>query len=147
MRTALYARYSSGPRQTDQSIEGQIRVCTDYCKQKGLTITEIYADKHISGKTDDRPEFQRLIADAKKKKFDAVVVYKTDRFARNKYDSAIYKRQLKMNRIQFFYAAESIPDGPESIILESLMESLAEYYSSELAQKIKRSMHETALMP
>lgn len=145
MRTALYARYSAGPRQTDQSIEGQIRVCTDYCKQKGLTITEIYADKHISGKTDDRPEFQRLIADAKKKKFDAVVVYKTDRFARNKYDSAIYKRQLKMNGIQIFYAAESIPDGPEGIILESLMEGLAEYYSAELAQKIKRGMHETAL--
>ena len=108
MRTALYARYSAGPRQTDQSIEGQIRVCTDYCKQHGLTITEIYADKHISGKTDERPEFQRLIADSKKKKFDAVVVYKTDRFARNKYDSAIYKRQLKINGIKIYYAAETI---------------------------------------
>lgn len=145
MRTALYARYSAGPRQTDQSIEGQIRVCTDYCKQKGLTITEVYADKHISGKTDERPEFQRLIADAKKKKFDAVVVYKTDRFARNKYDSAIYKRQLKINGIQIFYAAEAIPDGPEGIILESLMEGLAEYYSAELAQKIRRGMHDNAL--
>lgn len=144
MRTALYARYSAGPRQTDQSIEGQIRVCSDFCKQKGLTIVEVYADRHISGKTDDRPEFQRLIADSKKNKFDAVVVYKTDRFARNKYDSAIYKRQLKMNGIKIFYAAESIPDGPEGIILESLMEGLAEYYSAELAQKIKRGMHESA---
>lgn len=145
MRTALYARYSAGPRQTDQSIEGQIRVCTDYCKQHGLTITEIYADKHISGKTDERPEFQRLIADSKKKKFDAVVVYKTDRFARNKYDSAIYKRQLKINGIKIYYAAETIPDGPEGIILESLMEGLAEYYSAELSQKIKRGLHESAL--
>lgn len=145
MRTALYARYSAGPRQTDQSIEGQIRVCTDYCKQHSLTITEIYADRHISGKTDERPEFQRLIADSKKKKFDAVVVYKTDRFARNKYDSAIYKRQLKINGIKIFYAAEAIPDGPEGIILESLMEGLAEYYSAELAQKIKRGLHESAL--
>jgi DNA invertase Pin-like site-specific DNA recombinase len=145
MRTALYARYSAGPRQTDQSIEGQIRVCSDYCKQHGLTITEIYADRHISGKTDDRPEFQRLIADSKKKKFEAVVVYKTDRFARNKYDSAIYKRQLKINGIKIFYAAEAIPDGPEGIILESLMEGLAEYYSAELAQKIKRGLHESAL--
>lgn len=145
MRTAVYARYSAGPRQTDQSIEGQVRVCKDYCKQRGLTITEIYADKHISGKTDDRPEFQRLIADSKKKKFEAVVVYKTDRFARNKYDSAIYKRQLKLNGIKIFYAAEAIPDGPEGIILESLMEGLAEYYSAELAQKIKRGLHESAL--
>ena len=74
-----------------------------------------------------------------------MVVYKTDRFARNKYDSAVYKRELKRNGIQIFYAAEAIPDGPEGIILESLMEGLAEYYSAELAQKIKRGMHESAL--
>lgn len=74
-----------------------------------------------------------------------MVVYKTDRFARNKYDSAVYKRELKRNGIQIFYAAEAIPDGPEGIILESLMEGFAEYYSAELAQKIKRGMHESAL--
>lgn len=145
MRAAIYARYSAGPRQTDQSIEGQVRVCKDYCKQHDFTIAEIYTDRHISGKTDDRPGFQRLIADSKKKKFEVVVVYKTDRFARNKYDSAIYKRQLKVNGIKIFYAAEAIPDGPEGIILESLMEGLAEYYSAELAQKIKRGLHESAL--
>lgn len=145
MNAVIYARYSAGPRQTDQSIEGQLRVCTDFCKQRGITVIDSYCDRHISGRTDERPEFQRLIADAKKKKFEAVVVYKTDRFARNKYDSAIYKRELKRNGIQIFYAAEAIPEGPEGIILESLMEGLAEYYSAELAQKIKRGMHESAL--
>lgn len=145
MNAVIYARYSAGPRQTDQSIEGQIRVCTDFCKQKGLSVVDTYCDRHISGRTDERPEFQRLINDAKKNKFEAVVVYKTDRFARNKYDSAIYKRQLKQNGIQIFYAAEAIPDGPEGIILESLMEGLAEYYSAELAQKIRRGMNESAL--
>lgn len=145
MNTVIYTRYSAGPRQTDQSIEGQLRVCTDFCKQRGLTVIDTYCDRHISGRTDERPEFQRLIADAKRKKFEAVVVYKTDRFARNKYDSAVYKRELKRNGIQIFYAAEAIPDGPEGIILESLMEGLAEYYSAELAQKIKRGMHESAL--
>ena len=145
MNTVIYARYSAGPRQTDQSIEGQLRVCTDFCKQRGLTVIDTYCDRHISGRTDERPEFQRLITDAKRKKFEAVVVYKTDRFARNKYDSAVYKRELKRNGIQIFYAAEAIPDGPEGIILESLMEGLAEYYSAELAQKIKRGMHESAL--
>lgn len=145
MNTVIYARYSAGPRQTDQSIEGQLRDCTDFCKQRGLTVIDTYCDRHISGRTDERPEFQRLIADAKRKKFEAVVVYKTDRFARNKYDSAVYKRELKRNGIQIFYAAEAIPDGPEGIILESLMEGLAEYYSAELAQKIKRGMHESAL--
>lgn len=145
MRAVIYARYSAGPRQTDQSIEGQVTVCTNFCKQRGLTVQEVYADRHISGKTDDRPEFQRLIRDAKSKKFEVVVVYKTDRFARNKYDSAIYKRELRQAGVQLLYAAETIPEGPEGIILESLMEGLAEYYSAELAQKIKRGIHESAV--
>lgn len=144
MRTVIYARYSAGPRQTDQSIEGQVRVCTEYCQKNGMAVQEVYADRHISGKTDDRPEFRRLITDGKKKKFDAVVVYKTDRFARNKYDSAIYKRQLKQAGVKLYYAAESIPDGPEGIILESLMEGLAEYYSAELSQKVRRGLYESA---
>ena len=145
MRAVIYARYSAGPRQTDQSIEGQLRVCTDFCQQRGLEVVGTYCDRHISGRTDERPQFQKLIADAKRKKFETVVVYKTDRFARNKYDSAIYKRELKRNGIQIFYAAEAIPEGPEGIILESLMEGLAEYYSAELAQKIRRGMNESAL--
>ena len=145
MNTVIYARYSAGPRQTDQSIDGQLRVCAEFCKQRGLTVVDTYCDRHISGRTDERPEFQRLIADAKAHKFEAVVVYKTDRFARNKYDSAIYKRELRRNGIQIFYAAEAIPEGPEGIILESLMEGLAEYYSAELAQKIKRGLNESAL--
>lgn len=145
MNAVIYARYSPGPRQTEQSIEGQIRVCTKFCKEKGLTVVGTYCDRRISGRTDERPEFKRLLADAKRNKFEAVVVYKTDRFARNKYDSAIYKHQLRQNGIQIFYAAEAIPDGPEGIILESLMEGLAEYYSAELAQKIQRGMTESAM--
>ena len=145
MKAAIYARYSAGPRQTDQSIEGQIRVCMDYCRQKNMTVVEKYCDRHISGRTDERPEFQRLIEDAKAKRFEAVVVYKTDRFARNKYDSAIYKQTLRRSGVQIYYAAEAIPEGPEGIILESLMEGLAEYYSAELSQKIKRGMKESAL--
>ena len=144
MTAVIYARYSAGPRQTDQSIEGQLRVCHDFCRQKGLEVVGEYCDRHISGRTDDRPEFQRLIRDAKAGRFAAVVVYKTDRFARNKYDSAIYKRELRKAGVQIYYAAEAIPDGPEGIILESLMEGLAEYYSAELAQKIRRGMNESA---
>ena len=141
MNTVIYARYSAGPRQTDQSIDGQLRVCAEFCKQRGLTVVDTYCDRHISGRTDERPEFQRLIADAKAHKFEAVVVYKTDRFARNKYDSAIYKRELRRNGIQIFYAAEAIPEGPEGIILESLMEGLAEYYSAELGYTVDEQKH------
>ena len=135
MRAAIYARYSAGPNQTDQSIEGQVRVCTDFCEKNNLEIQEIYADRSITGKTDDRPEFQRLIKDCKLGKYDAVVVYKTDRFSRDKYDAVVYKREIKKAGVKIYYAAEAIPEGPEGIILESLMEGLAEYYSAELAQK------------
>lgn len=143
-KAAIYARYSSSS-QTEQSIEGQIRVCTEYARHKGLVITAEYIDRAISGRTDNRPDFQRLIADCKKGLFDAVIVYRTDRFARNKYDSAIYKRELRRAGVELHYAAEAIPDGPEGIILESLMEGLAEYYSAELSQKIRRGIHESAL--
>ncbi|MBQ0079723.1 MAG: recombinase family protein [Eubacterium sp.] len=144
MRAAIYARYSAGSGQTDQSIEGQVRECTNYCLAHGLQVVQIYADTHISGKTDQRPEFLRMLDDCKQKKFDAVVVWKTDRFSRSKYDSVIYKSQIKKAGAKLFYAAESIPDGPEGIILESLLEGMAEYYSAELAQKVKRGMHESA---
>jgi DNA invertase Pin-like site-specific DNA recombinase len=143
-RAVIYARYSSS-NQTEQSIEGQIRVCTEYAKAKNIEIIGEYIDRAISGRTDNRPDFQRLMRDCSKKIFEAVIVYRTDRFARNKYDSAIYKRQLKQNKVELHYAAEPIPDGPEGIILESLMEGLAEYYSAELSQKIRRGIHESAL--
>lgn len=144
IRAVIYARYSSS-NQSEQSIEGQIRECTEYAKSKGLTIVGKYIDRAISGRTDNRPDFQRMMSDCSKNMFDAVIVYRTDRFARNKYDSAIYKRELKRANITLHYAAETIPDGPEGIILESLMEGLAEYYSAELSQKIKRGMRENAL--
>ena len=91
MKAVIYARYSAGPNQTDQSIDGQLRICKQYIKNKGLEYIGHYADRHISGKTDNRPEFQRMITDAESKKFSVLVVYSTDRFSRSKYDSAIYQ--------------------------------------------------------
>jgi DNA invertase Pin-like site-specific DNA recombinase len=144
-RAVIYARYSSSS-QTEQSIEGQIRVCSEYAKAKNLQIVGEYVDRAISGRNaDNRPEFQRLMQDCGKHLFEAVIVYRTDRFARNKYDSAIYKRHLKKTNVELHYAAEHIPEGPEGIILESLMEGLAEYYSAELSQKIRRGIRESAL--
>jgi DNA invertase Pin-like site-specific DNA recombinase len=143
-RAVIYARYSSN-NQTEQSIEGQVRVCKEYAEVKGLEIIGEYVDRAISGRTDNRPDFQRMISDCNKKIFDAVIVYRTDRFARDKYDSAVYKRVLKKAGIELHYAAEPIPEGPEGIILESLMEGLAEYYSAELSQKVKRGVRESAL--
>ena len=143
-RAAIYARYSAGSGQTDQSIEGQVRECTHFIEGRGLDLVATYADRHITGRTDRRPEFQRMIADAESGAFDVVVVYTTDRFSRDKYDSAIYKRKLKNCGVRILYAAENIPDGPEGILLEALMEGWAQYYSDELSRKILRGMHDSA---
>ncbi|MBR5236356.1 MAG: recombinase family protein [Clostridia bacterium] len=144
MRGVIYARYSCD-KQTEQSIEGQIRECKEYARQHDILIVGEYIDRAISGTSDNREEFQRMIGDSSKKLFDAVITYKTDRIARNRYDSAWYKRILRNNGVKLHYAKEAIPNGPEGIILESLLEGMAEYYSAELSQKVNRGMRETAL--
>lgn len=145
LRGVIYARYSSGGNQTEQSIEGQLRDCEKYAKENNIEIVERYLDSHISGKeAEKRLAFQRMIADSDKHLFDVVIVWKTDRFARNRYDSARYKERLKRNGVTIRYAAESIPDTAEGIILESMLEGMAEYYSADLKQKILRGMKESA---
>ena len=143
-RAVIYARFSNGPRQTEQSIEGQVADCTSFANANNLTVVGIYADKHISGTSvEGRTEFLRMVSDAKKGMFDAVIVWKVDRFGRDRRDIAVYKHQLKAAGVSLYYAAESIPEGPEGILLESLMEGLAEYYSADLRQKVERGMKES----
>lgn len=142
----VYARYSAGPKQTDQSIEGQIHDCQEYAKAHDLTIIEYYIDRHISGKEDsNRSDFQRMLRDCSKGQFQYVITWKVDRFGRNREEIAVNKSKLKRNGVQLVYAKESIPDGPEGIILESLLEGLAEYYSADLSQKVSRGMLESAM--
>ena len=144
-RAAIYARYSSAG-QRDESIEGQIRECTEFAKRNGITVVKIYADRAISGRsTAKRLEFQKMIKDSEKGIFDAIICWKIDRFARNRYDSAIYKAKLKKNGCRLFYARETIPDGAEGIVLESVMEGFAEYYSANLSENVKRGNYESAL--
>lgn len=138
----VYARYSSD-KQTEQSIEGQIRVCKEYAERNNLNIIDYYIDRAISGTIDNRPDFQRMIRDSKKKQFEYVLVYKLDRFARSRRDSANYKFKLRTNGVKVISAMEQIGDNPESIILEAVLEAQAEYYSLDLAQKVKRGMHES----
>jgi DNA invertase Pin-like site-specific DNA recombinase len=140
----IYCRFSPGREQTEQSIEGQVRVCTEYAKAHGLEVVDTYADRKISGRRDDRPEFQRMIADSGKKNWSVVLVYRTDRFGRSKYDIAVYKHMLKQHGVRVIPVAEAAVEGPEGIILEALMEGMAEYYSAELSQKVARGMRESA---
>ncbi|MCM1043354.1 MAG: recombinase family protein [Corallococcus sp.] len=140
----IYARYSSDS-QTEQSIEGQLRICKEYAQRNNILILDTYIDRAMTGTNDNRPDFQKMIKDSSKKSFDYVLVYKLDRFSRNKYETAIHKKTLKDNGVKVLSAMENIPDTPEGIILESLLEGMNAYYSAELAQKVKRGMRENRI--
>ena len=146
MKAVIYARFSSD-RQREESIEGQLRECTAYAQQNGITIVDTYIDraKSASKDTDKRDNFLKMIRDSSKGLFDIVLVWKLDRFARSRYNSAVYKSILKKNGIKVVSATECITDGPEGIILESMLEGMAEYYSAELSEKIHRGQKENAL--
>lgn len=135
----IYARYSSH-NQRDVSIEQQVEECEEYAKRKGWRVVKVYADRHLSGTTDKRPQFQQMLKDSERGRWSIVLTYKVDRFARNRYDSATYKYRLKRNGVRVEYAKEAIPDGPEGILLEAVLEGSAEYYSENLAQNVKRGL-------
>jgi site-specific DNA recombinase len=138
-KVVIYARYSSD-RQTEQSIEGQLKECYAYAQRNDYTIVDEYIDRAISGTNDNRPQFQRMIEDSAKKLFQGVLVYQLDRFARNRYDSAMYKARLKKNGVRVMSARENISEDASGVLMEAVLEGMAEYYSVELSQKIRRGM-------
>lgn len=140
----IYARYSSH-NQRDVSIEQQVADCEAYARSLGLRVVKVYADRALSGMTDKRPQFQTMLRDAAHRRWAYLIVWKIDRFARNRYDSATYKFRLKRCGVRVLYAKESIPDGPEGILLESVLEGSAEYYSANLSQNIRRGMRYNAM--
>lgn len=139
----IYARYSSS-NQRDVSIEQQVKACRKYAESNGYDVVKVYADHAMTGTNDHRPEFQQMIRDSANRAFQFVIVYSLDRFSRNKYDSAIHKHTLKENGVTVLSAMENIQDGPVGILMESILEGFAEYYSRELSQKVKRGMASNA---
>lgn len=144
VRAVIYARFSSSA-QREESIDTQIRECTKFALAKGMTIVGTYEDKAKSGRTSNRPGFQKMIRDSEKHIFDAVVLFTIDRFARNRLDAATYKAKLKQNGVTLYYAKQDLGDGPESVLFESLMEGYAEYYSASLSRSVKAGQQENAL--
>lgn len=133
MNAVIYARYSSDS-QREESIEGQLRECREYAERNNMTIVGTYIDRALSAKTADRPEFQRMIKDSAKELFEIVLVWKLDRFSRDRYDSAHYKHILKKNGVKVISAKEHISEGPEGIILEAMLEG---YVSDCISKRIK----------
>ena len=144
MKGIIYARYSDSS-QREESVEGQLRECKEFAEKNGITILNSYIDRALSAKTDNRPQFQKMIKDSAKKLFDVIIVWKLDRFARNRYDSAHYKAILRKNGVKVMSATERIAEDSTGILLESLLEGYAEFYSAELAEKVTRGMTENAL--
>ena len=143
-KCVIYARFSSD-KQREESIDGQIRECTAFAESNNLLIIGTYIDRAMSARTDKRPDFLRMIKDSTKRMFDYVIVYQLDRFSRSRYDSAVYKAKLKKNGVKVLSAKENIRDDPSGIILESVLEGYAEYYSAELSQKVRRGMMDNFL--
>lgn len=143
-KAVLYARFSSD-NQREESIETQLRAIREYCERKGIIILHEYCDRAKSATTDNRPEFLQMISDSKNDEFDFVIVHKLDRFSRNRYDSAYYKKELKKAGVSVLSVLENLDDSPESIILESVLEGMSEYYSKNLAREVMKGMRESAL--
>jgi DNA invertase Pin-like site-specific DNA recombinase len=149
MKTAvIYARYSS-ERQTEQSIEGQLRICHEFAGQNDLAIVDTYIDRAMTGTNDNRAAFQRMLSDSDKAKWDIVLVYALDRFGRNSIEVAVNKQRLQKNGVILISATQRTAvniDGSKNldgIILENVLIGLSEYYSAELSQKIRRGLHES----
>jgi DNA invertase Pin-like site-specific DNA recombinase len=142
----LYLRFSS-ERQKEQSIEGQLRDCIAHCKRKSYRIVAIFVDRATTARKDveKRVHFQEMITASVHQTWKLVIVWKLDRFARNREDSAVFKMRLRKNGVKVESATEGISKNPEGIILEAVLEGIAEYYSADLSQKITRGMRESAL--
>ena len=143
-RAVIYARYSCS-NQTEQSIEGQLADCEKFAEKYNYYIVDTYIDRAMSATTDRRPQFQQMIADSATGGFDVIIVWKLDRFARNRYDSAVNKQKLNSNGVKVVSVMEHIEDTPEGALMESVLEGFAEYFSKDLSQKVSRGMRETAL--
>lgn len=144
LRAVAYARFSSD-NQREESIDAQLRAIKKYCSEHEIVLLATYADRGISGTSDNRPKFQRMISDSDNGGFDMVIVHKLDRFARNRYDAAIYKNHLKKRGIRLVSVLENLQNTPESVILESVIEGMNEYYSLNLSREVRKGLLENAL--
>lgn len=142
-RAAAYCRVSSEEQVQGYSLDAQIEAIHEYCKDKGYEVVAEYIDgdysaKH-SGKNDKRQQFKKLIADAQDGLFEAVIVHKLDRFARNRAQSVIHKELLRDIGISVLSVSEPLdPDNPASIITEGMLEVLGEWYSVNLGQEVRK---------
>ena len=147
VRAAIYARYSS-ERQNEQTIEWQIKECEEYARRKDFLVSKTYTDyaKSAYKNIEKRTAFMNMIADAKKNLFDILLVYKFDRFSRNRYESVVYKGELKKYNVTVISVTESIEGlDSETTPYEAMLEWAAQYYSKQTSERAMRGMRENAI--
>jgi site-specific DNA recombinase len=140
-----YCRYSSD-MQNEKSIEQQKNELEDYAKKNNIKIKKYYIDEAKSGKYDTRDSFQELINDAcKTKEIQAVLVWKTDRFARKAMDSLYYRNKLEKFGIKLISITQPIDtETPEGKLMSTLLAGMDEYFSQNLASNVKRALKSNA---
>lgn len=143
-KAVAYARFSSD-NQRDESIDAQLRAIHKYADDNDIEIIDEYIDRAKTGTNADRESFQAMLNDSQYGEFSLVIVYKLDRFARNRLDSAISKERLKSNGVRVVSVLEHFDDSPESIITEGLLEAMSEYYSANLSREVMKGTKENAL--
>ena len=143
-KAVIYARYSSD-KQTEQSIEGQLYDCYNYAKAHNIEVVGEYIDRAMTGRNDDRPNFQQMLTDSAAKAWEYVLVWKFDRFSRNMYDSVAHKRTLQKNGVRVLSVMENVTPDNNGQLMEHILESFADYYISDLREKTIRGMRQTAM--
>ena len=136
----IYARYSSHS-QTEQSIEGQLAAGHQYAVDHSYTVIKEYCDRAKTGRNDNRDEFQRMLSDTDKHQFDVIITWKVDRIGRNREEIAFNKHRCKKNGVRIEYVAENLTDSAEAVILESVLEGMAEYYSLHHSDQVRTWNH------
>jgi DNA invertase Pin-like site-specific DNA recombinase len=146
MKVAIYARVSSERQDVDLSISAQLKALREYASRNDHMVVREYIDEAESGRSIDRPGFKQMIATARQKPapYEAILVWKLSRFARNREDSIIYKSLLRRQGIQVLSINEPVEDTPSGRLLEGIIEVIDEFYSANLSQDVVRGMRESA---
>lgn len=143
MRAFIYCRFSSH-KQQELSIEGQRDICIEYAEKHNITVCGEYADRARTGKNDNRADFRRLIRDASTGVVDCVLVWRYDRFFRNRAESALFRKQLEAAGVHLISVTEFIPEGSAGVITQGMIETVAEYFSAKLSEDVTRGMYKAA---
>ena len=143
LTAAIYARYSS-TAQNDASIEQQIAECTQYAMANKLAVVATFEDRAISGRSDNRPGFQRMLRAADRHEFQVLIAYKSNRISRNMQSALNYTQRLESAGVRVVYCKEEFGDNATGRFMLRMMMNMNQFYSENMSEDIKRGMADSA---